>query len=882
MTGATARAAAPMFRERLLQSLAAQPGRVCVTIAHGDAEETFTCAQLQARIADFTAFYRDRGVRRGDVVLVVLRESLDLFASFLAGIVAGALPAYFAYPSPKQTADAFLLSVEHLLAANEIPMVVTYPEIVDVLEAGRSRLGARLGRVHDAAAVLRIGSADPVALDGEGAEACLQFSSGTTGAKKGVRISSRALFAQVDAYDECVRLDGASRVVSWLPHYHDMGLIACMLMPLLKQVPIVMLSPFEWVRHPGLLFDSATRHRATHMWLPNFALGHLTRMVPEGALAGYDLGPLRHLVCCSEPVSRAIVRAFVERFRPCGLRDEVVGNCYAMAENTFAITSTPGAVTFLEVDPARLAADGVAAPLAGGKPIASAGRPLRNVELTIAGDGRSPLGEDRVGEVAIRTDCMLDGYHNNPEATREAVSDGWFYTGDLGFVHDGELYITGRKKDLIIVGGENVYPQDVEQILDAEPGLAPGRNVAFGIADERLGTERIVALAETDPRASPVNDATLRQRVFEQLGVSVAEIRLLPPGTLRKSTAGKVSRGPNRDEYLAGAFEARDVRLQDDRIARVVADTIPGREKPAVARDTPLLSSGLIDSLGFTELVLKLEAACGVGIPVELQDRGHFDTIERIAATILALRSGRADTVWEDGHALLASRTASLDGLRRGAPRHYAPPAGTLGWIQGLINKLPIPSSRAYRLLFRWTGMTVGDDLTFLGRVRVRLDGDPRRITFGRGVVVGDGVEIRNRENGRITIGDRVRLDDDVRLVASREGVLEIGEGTALGRGTIVNCGGVVRIGRYGLVSSYVSINASTHGTDRGAFMSSQPFRHGTVEIGDDVWIGSGAVVVLNCRIGEGAIVQSNAMVTGEVPPFAVCGGNPARVERYR
>ena len=205
-----------------------------------------------------------------------------------------------------------------------------------------------------------------------------------------------------------------------------------------------------------------------------------------------------------------------------------------------------------------------------------------------------------------------------------------------------------------------------------------------------------------------------------------------------------------------------------------------------------------------------------------------------------------------------------------------------LGVIERLINKCPVPSSRLYRFLLRRAGLTIGSNVVFLGRFRVRLEGDPALITIGDDVVVGDNVEMRNREQGRLVIGSRARLDDDVRLIAARDGCIEIGEGAAIGRGTIVNSGGTTRIGRYAMVSSYVSINASTHDTDRASFICAQPFRHGVVEIGDDVWVGAGAVIVLNCWIGEGAVIESNTRVTGRIPAFAVHGGAPPRVERYR
>ena len=193
-------------------------------------------------------------------------------------------------------------------------------------------------------------------------------------------------------------------------------------------------------------------------------------------------------------------------------------------------------------------------PAADGRPIASTGVPLANVKIEVRSDAGDTLPEDHVGEILIHSDCMLDSYHNNWEETQRSMADGWFKTGDLGFFHDGELYVTGRSKEMMIIGGENIYPQDIEAILNAKDYLIPGRNVAFGVENPKTGTERLVILAETRPEHMHVDLVPLKTELLSALGVSVSRIALLPHMTLLKGTAGKISRFLNKQAYLEGKF----------------------------------------------------------------------------------------------------------------------------------------------------------------------------------------------------------------------------------------------------------------------------------------------------------------------------------------
>lgn len=544
------------FREIIVGHQAANPEMPWLALVTGDHAEPYTVQQIAKRTCDYCAFYRSAGVAEGDTVVIILRESLDLIAAFFAGIVCGALPAYYFYPSPKQSVDTFLASIDTLLLHNEVKIIVSYPEVISVLK-GHHRISVpEFVGFYESSEVPVTGRSDlnefPVPMH----EAFLQFSSGTTGAKKGVKISAKALLNQVQAYSEFVPYGPGDKVVSWLPHYHDMGLIACILMPFVLGVPVYMMSPFEWVRNPRMLLDWLARVQGTHVWLPNFALGHLAKSCAEDEPTRYDLSSVKRVVCCSEPVLKVTVDEFLEKFTPSGLSPACLQNCFAMAENTFAMTSTRrGPLSFLTVDTELFRKEHRVRPAAEGRSVTSAGVPLRNIRIEIRTDDGVALPEDHVGEIVIHSDCMLDSYHNNWEQTQVAMAEGWFKTGDLGFFHDGELYVTGRSKELLIIGGENIYPQDIEALLNAKDYLIPGRNVAFGVENPRTGTEQLVILAEATPENMHVDLMPLRIEIVSALGVAVSRVMLLPHMTLLKGTAGKISRYLNKQAYLAGDFK---------------------------------------------------------------------------------------------------------------------------------------------------------------------------------------------------------------------------------------------------------------------------------------------------------------------------------------
>jgi acyl-CoA synthetase (AMP-forming)/AMP-acid ligase II len=268
---------------------------------------------------------------------------------------------------------------------------------------------------------------------------------------------------------------------------------------------------------------------------------------------------MRGFTNCSEPVSFGAMNEFAAAFRHIGVKDSALWVCYAMAENAFAVTASGG----LSETPRMISADrqkyaqGIIIPTAedSGIGLVSCGVPIEGCEIRVVDDQRQQLPDAQIGEISLRSTFMLTGYVRSPELTREAIDDSkWYYTGDLGFLIEGRLYVTGRKKDLLIVGGRNFYPQDIEGIVGSCEGTIPGRTVAIGTEDLELGTQKVVILAEShlsDEMAKSKLATTIRQQVFDGLDCPIAEVHIVPHMWLLKTSSGKIARQPNLEKYRA-------------------------------------------------------------------------------------------------------------------------------------------------------------------------------------------------------------------------------------------------------------------------------------------------------------------------------------------
>ncbi|TAK12370.1 MAG: fatty acyl-AMP ligase [Anaerolineae bacterium] len=547
------------FIAPVIRRAAEKPDHPTLTfIAEDGAETVVTAAQFHRRATGTAAALRAVGIAPDDLVILVLKHSQQLLSAFWGALYLGAIPSIFPFLTEKLDPALYMERVKTLVTHSGARAVVTYAEFRDTLADLLKDADCRVLTTEEMPEAADANFAAPEVT----AEkiAFLQHSSGTTGLQKGVALSHRAVLNQISAYGNAIELNQHDVVASWLPLYHDMGLIAGFVMPIVAGTPLVLMSPFHWVRDPKILLWAIHRHKATLAWLPNFAYNHIARTARPAGLEGLDLSSWRMVINCSEPAYHASHSAFLEKLTPYGLRPEALAVSYAMAENTFAVTQTvPGApprldwvnIAVLQSERKAVAAE---AGSAGTTVMVSCGAPIEGTEVRVLDATGAPLGERQVGELAVRSNCMLSGYYKRPDLDAETLVEGWYRTGDMGYLADGEVFITGRMKDLIIVGGKNVYPQDLEAIANHTPGIVPGRAAAFGLMDERIGSEVVVMVAErmngAEARDPAEIERDLRQRIVQETEVTLADMRLVDERWLIKTSSGKVARGDNRAKYL--------------------------------------------------------------------------------------------------------------------------------------------------------------------------------------------------------------------------------------------------------------------------------------------------------------------------------------------
>ncbi len=529
-------------------------------VVHWAAGETpfrWTWREIHRAASSLAVRLTELGVGEGDVCALIVRHNRFFYPLYMAVSGIGAIPAVLAYPNPRLHPDKFRQGIEGMSRRSGLDWVLTERDLEETLRPLMTRTGSTIRGVLFPLEWAGQPAQPHVALKRKdrhpSAPCLLQHSSGTTGLQKAVVLSHGAVLEHVHRYGASIKAAPDDRIVSWLPLYHDMGLIAAFYLPLVLGIPLVQLDPFEWVAAPVILLDAISSERGTLTWLPNFAYNLLADRVRDDDMEGIRLDTLRMAINCSEPVRAESHDRFHRRFSACGLRKESLAACYAMAETTFAVTQTPPGVEARRLRISRQdIARGVARPAAGpdsARECVSSGKLISGCEVRILGGKGEELREGAIGEIAIRSVSLFDGYRNNDEKTAEVLRDGWYFSGDYGFRHEDELYVIGRKKDVIIVAGNNIYPEDVEDAVGRVEGVLPGRVIAFGIEDEKSGTEQIGVVAET-PLAGEVALKALRLAIVQAcmgIDVTVSRVYLAPPRWLIKSSAGKPARSANRD-----------------------------------------------------------------------------------------------------------------------------------------------------------------------------------------------------------------------------------------------------------------------------------------------------------------------------------------------
>jgi len=375
--------------------------------------------------------------------------------------------------------------------------------------------------------------------------------------KKGVMLTHRAILDEVESYAQALQFGPADSIASWLPLYHDMGFVACFMSSVLLGTHLVALDPFEWVMRPSLLLDAIQQYRTTFCWLPNFAFSHIANTARPDAR--WDLSSVRAFINCSEPCKPKTFERFISRFTESRISAQQLHVCYAMAENVFAVTQTsldrPARTIDADAEAFSRGTVKRTAPGTGTIGILSCGVPVDGVRVEVRGESGEPVPDASIGEIYLAGPFLFSGYYRLPEKTREKLRDGWYVSGDAGFMLDGELYVTGRMDDMLIVNGQNYYAHELEAIVNGISAVIPGRSVAIAVEDEAMDATVVAVLAECTSEADVSTlGQTVRREILDRLGVAIHAFVPLTKGQLVKTTSGKISRIKNKELYLNGRF----------------------------------------------------------------------------------------------------------------------------------------------------------------------------------------------------------------------------------------------------------------------------------------------------------------------------------------
>jgi len=537
-----------------LERAAVSGNRGLTFVAADESETALGWDTIRTRASQVAGALVALGVRPGERVAMVLPTGPDFMDAFFGTLLAGAVPVPLYPPVRLGRLAEYHAATARMLQLSGAVALLSDGRVGRLLGEVVRRGGPRLGlrnvetlRESGAAPVAR--SADPNAL------ALVQFSSGSTVDPKPVALSHRAVLAQTDALRALLPAETPDTPllgVSWLPLYHDMGLIGCLLSAMTYPGRLVLLGPEVFLGRPALWLRALSRHRGTISVAPSFAFAICTRRVKDEEMAGMDLSRWRLALNGAEQVSVDAARRFAERFARWGFRPASLVPVYGLAEAALAVTFSPPRTPLrtVSVDPVELAREGTVRP--GTRALASVGVPVPGMTVELRDEAGAVVPEGVVGRIHARGPSIMEGYLGQPEATRAVLAGGWLDTGDLGFVQDGELVVCGRAKDVVVLRGANHAPQEFEDALEGLTGVRAGCAVALGFVPPGGDGEELALLVETTADAGPDLVDRIRATVAEHTGVRPHTVQLLAPGTLPRTSSGKLRRSEALRRWTTG------------------------------------------------------------------------------------------------------------------------------------------------------------------------------------------------------------------------------------------------------------------------------------------------------------------------------------------
>jgi fatty-acyl-CoA synthase len=553
-----------------------EPDRVHVQVYEEDDQlRTITFGDLYEHASTVATELRTRGLESGQTVAIMLPTCAEFFYTFAGILLAGGIPVPIYPPFRADRIAEYATRQANILRSAETQFLITWrqaetlakllkprvPSLREVLNARKLAGAFAPVSPDDASPTQQWRPVQNLSHQARGEDiAFLQYTSGSTGDPKGVILTHANLLANIRSIVSGLEIRPDDACVSWLPLYHDMGLIGAWFVPLFIGIPLIVMSPLAFLSRPERWLRAIHKHRATIAPAPNFAYELCVRKIADKDLEGLDLSSWRAATNGAEPVRAETLERFAKRFEPYGFHPKALMAVYGLAEASLAI-SVPRLGDGYKVDRIERAAfesEGRAIPSQADNATAlefvNAGKPLPSVEVRIVDAAGRDLGERQQGQLWFRSPAATSGYYRNPDATRELLRDGdWLDSGDLAYWGEGELYITGRAKDVIIKAGRNLYPHEIEEIAGRVDGVRTGCVVAFGAPDERTGTERLIVAAEIrDAHNAKRIEGDISRAVDEALGMPPDVVALLRPQSIPKTSSGKLRRGDTRRLYLEG------------------------------------------------------------------------------------------------------------------------------------------------------------------------------------------------------------------------------------------------------------------------------------------------------------------------------------------
>ena len=552
----------------------------------GERSFTLTFGELYAAGNRCAAELARRGVTAGGRVALMLPTSRAFFVSYTGILLAGAIPVPIYPPFRADRIEEYAARQSAILNNAEVCLLLTFRRAEAVARLLQPRVGSLSG-VVDAEKLIEAADKAPPPSPGalrlhlsgsrarQGSDiALLQYTSGSTGDPKGVMLTHANLLANMRAIGEAVQLSADDVGISWLPLYHDMGLIGAWLTLLHFGTPLAVMSPLSFLTRPERWLQAFHKHRGTIAAAPNFAYELCVRKIADKDIRGVDLSSWRAALNGAEPVNPETLERFAERFASYGFRREAQLPVYGLAESALAVTVPPlnrGPLVD-RVERETFTAQGRAVPAACEDETAiafvSSGKALPGHEVRIVDERGDEVADRKEGYLWFRGPSATAGYYRNPKATEDLLPRGpaatpdeyaWVNSGDRAYRADAEIYVTGRVKDIIIKGGRNLYPHEVEELAARADGIRKGCIVAFGLTDEAAGTEKLVVVAETRERDAARRSAlasVVTELISRGLGLPPDRVELIPPGSIPKTSSGKLRREETKQLYLAGTLSA--------------------------------------------------------------------------------------------------------------------------------------------------------------------------------------------------------------------------------------------------------------------------------------------------------------------------------------